>query len=349
MDPLIPIRERLQHGQGFEERGTVDGCAAAIGCYREALALLQPELAGGGTEADYLHGVVWMNLGNGLRRKGTPSGQADAIHAYDRAIAIFGHDPDVVDGPRRNSLGAAWLNRGVALHRQGPGATVTEALRSFRAAGEILQPLPLEGNSWYRCNRAAALMNLGNALLDSDEPDRFEAARTAARSAVGLVSAGSNHVTFAELALKARRVWCDALGQLLPRARGPAAVDALADEAGDVVDAGLVLWRRWAEHPELQDVARRLFRFGAQLHRMHQPQFFAEFLEENLQALRTSPGREVPAREFAAVAREEIERFLVSLQEFQPFDLMNPRHQRLLEAARAGWELQARWVDVGSG
>lgn len=338
---LLLVRERLHYGQGFEGRGTVAGFAAALGCYREALTLLEPKLAGSDAEAEYLHGVIWMNLGNVLRKKGTSSGEADAVHAYDQAIAILGGQGVTLDDARRNSLGAAWLNRGVALHEQGSGPAVAEALRSLRVANGILGALPLEKSPWYRSNRAAVLMNLGNALLDSNESDRLETARAAACAAVGLTATGEQEqLVLAELGLKARRVWCDALGQLLPLATDPTGAGALADEAGDVVDEGLALFRRWDRQPVLGPVAVRLFRFGAQLHRLHQPQFFAEFLEENLRALRARPGGKVEADRFAAVAHEEIENFLAALEGLQPFDLTNPQHRRLLEAARAVRKLQ---------
>ena len=85
----------------------------------------------------------------------------------------------------------------------------------------------------------------------------------------------------ADLALKARRALGDALGHLLV---APGAdQEALARQASDVVDDALALIHHWTPQSPIsfRALALRFFRYGAQLYRLHQPHFLAEFVAEN--------------------------------------------------------------------
>jgi hypothetical protein len=327
---LLAADERLRQGQTCEAQGGPADLAHALACYHEALALLTAEGPGAAGEARRLRGIIWMNIGNAHRKQATPDSPAEAVADYDRAIAMLDTGAAGGDAAWRNSLGAAWLNRGLVRHEQGTPVTLADAIHSFEMALCTLETLPLDESRWPRLNRAAAWMNLGNAHLGSDAADRLPAARVAATQALALtVPRERQDPVAAELSLKARRVWCDAAGQLLPLAATEDETETLAREAADVVDAGLALWRHWEQGgpTSLRPAAERLFRFGARLCRQHQPQFLAEFLRENIQ--------------FAAPVREELDSALASLGRHAPFRLSDPRQERLLLAWRDLRALQA--------
>jgi tetratricopeptide (TPR) repeat protein len=233
-------------------------------------------------------GVAWMNRGHALQQAGR---LLDAIAAYEQAIQSLQTLPHGQNPAWANSLGAALMNHGQLLHRTHGTTRAAAARADFDEAAAILRPLILRienreskiensPSPWPRRNLAGTLLNRANLLLDLSQPT---AAITAAREAVTLSRPHERtDPVDADVALKARRAVCDALGQLLV---APGAdQEALAAEASDLVDDALALIRHWSAEgvTAFQPLAERFFRYGTQLYRFHQPHFLAEFIVENL-------------------------------------------------------------------
>lgn len=206
-----------------------------------------------------------------------------SLDAYAHAVALL--RPQVapgrpVDPAGANSLGAALMNRGQLLHRLHGIEQAAPALAAFDEAIETLANIPVVANPWPRRNLAGTLLNRANLLLDLA---RLADAAVAARAALALSLAHERtEVVDADLALKARRALCDAVGRLIV---APGAdQEALAREASDLVDDAMALTRHWAGRGEaaFAALALRFFHYGTQLYRVHQPQFLAEFIRENL-------------------------------------------------------------------
>ncbi len=231
--------------------------------------------------------VACMNRGHALALQGDEPSLAAALDAYDEAITRL--RPLVTSSANpswANSLGAALLNRGQLLHRLHGTAQATAALAAFAEAAGLLQPCidappgALASSPWPRRNLSGVLLNRANLLLDLGH---LPAARAAATEAFALSAPHERvDVIDADLALKARRALCDAIGRLI--VTEGADQEALAREASDLVDAGLALARYWTSRGAGQprELALRLFHFGAQLYRFHQPHFLAEFIRENV-------------------------------------------------------------------
>lgn len=222
-------------------------------------------------------GVAWMNHGHALI---SADRLPEAVAAYDRAIGLLRSLPVAENPAWTNSLGAAWMNHGQLLHRLHGTGQADAALASFDAATVLLRPLVHGDSPWPRRNLAGTQLNRANLLLDLA---RHGEAMIVAREAIALASPHERTETVdADLALKARRAACDALGRLIIAAE--ADQDALAAEASDLADDAFALIRHWRANGEtsFQPLALRFFRFGTQLYRQHQPHFLAEFIRENL-------------------------------------------------------------------
>jgi len=228
--------------------------------------------------------VSWMNRGHALMQQAGEKDLRDAIASYAQAIAVFRQLP-VGENPRwANSFGAALMNHGQLLHRVHGHAHATESLASFDRAVSVLAPICTSesdrSNPWPRRILAGTLLNRSNLLLDLGQ---FSRAMPDAQKAVALSARDERtEPVDAELSLKARRALCDSLGQLLVT---PGADQAsLASEASDLVDDALEVIRHWSAQgqTDLQPLASRFFRFGAQLYRQHQPHFLGEFIAENI-------------------------------------------------------------------
>jgi tetratricopeptide (TPR) repeat protein len=344
--PSDPVAALLARGQACEAAGTPAACAEALRCYDTALALLRSAPLAPTLDV----AVAWMNRGNVLQLLAPPDFPA-ALAAYDAAIALLRAAP-AADLSAQNSLGAAWMNRGLAAHRLATPESVLDAVRSHAEAIAVLGALPLATNPIFPRNLAAALLNQANALLDSARPELFAAALTAARSAIDLAApAATTALEFADLTLKARRVLCDTLGQLLTlheSARLP--LGPLTAEAGDTVDAGLALARHWEVQgiAHFRPIAVRLFRFGTQLYRFDQTHFLAEFILESLDPT-ASPGALPLEPEVLAIAADAITRTLATLRApTAGFQLDDPAHARRLQTWRDLKAAEARLAELAS-
>ncbi|WP_438480014.1 hypothetical protein [Oleiharenicola lentus] len=281
--------------------------------------------------------VALMNQGHAQQLTGEPAAIQAAIGSYEQAIAILRALPYQQNPQLANSLGAAWMNRGQLLHRLRSDAQIAPAIESFNEALNVLHPLlalpdlptsssQLPASPWVRRNFAGTLLNRACLLQDLSE---HRAALADARGALQL--AGPHERTElidADLALKLRRVACDAIGQLVPVL--PAAEQAeLASVASDLVDDGLAVAREWAAKGEtaLLPIHVRLFRFGAQLYRVNQPHFLAEFLAEEIDSAAPSP-------EVLAIVNENLDLALQTRSPEQFLTVGDAASERHLQTAR---------------
>jgi hypothetical protein len=239
----------------------------------------------------------------------------------------------------RNHLGAACLNRGHALLAAND---FVGAIASFQQAIAQLRELPLDENPAYRLNLAGAWTNLAHTEL-STSPER---ARTHAETALDVVATvDRTHLMFADMSLRARRALVMAIGAMLK----PETTTALVSDATDVIDDGLALAREWEKRgtSNLRPLALRLFRLGAQLYRLHQPQFLAEFLLENLDPEVAGAGFSGDA-EFHAVADEALLTALADFQRPQIFIAGTPHSDRVVSIVSALRSAQQRLANFSS-
>ncbi len=277
----------LTRGNQLEQERTPAATAEAVNCYARAYSLLLelvPEKRSPALARQL--GLARMNHANALARTAQSEAVRAALASYTEALKWFAEIPAPVSPADTNMIGAAYMNRGLTAHRLGEPAAIEAALGDFHRALELLQSLPLDDNPWFRINRAAAGMNLANALLSrsSSLQDFLNARSLAQMSIVIVASLETSRLDAAEIGLKSRRAFCDATGQILPRAGALGFSErALATEATDVVEAGLAVARHWRAQGQYNpEVTTRLFHFGAQVYRRHQPHFLAEYIEENL-------------------------------------------------------------------
>ncbi|HYC72020.1 MAG TPA: hypothetical protein VEB66_12480 [Opitutaceae bacterium] len=252
--------------------------------------------------------VAWMNRGHELQARGRPADLEAALEAY--AYAVEGLRELVREFGERaepawaTSLGAALMNRGQLLHRVHGPAAAEEALACFREAEQHLAPHAAREVVWARRNLAGTRLNRAVLLLDLG---RADAAHADAEAALGLAAPHERaEPVDADLGLKARRALCDAIGRMV--VQPGADQDALAHAASDLVDDALALAWLWSARgtPFPRELALRIFRFGAQLYRLHQPHFLAEFLAEHL-----GPPHGAD-REIRAIALENIDAALAA-------------------------------------
>lgn len=276
----------IKRGQLLEAQETGASLPAAVECFDRAIALLPAEKIPDADERTYSLGVAWMNRGNALRKQSKSDSLGEAVRSYDEAIAKFSLLPIDLQPRYRNSLGSVWMNRGHALLQRTDGPDPSDAVAAFEKANEILGGLPLQDNSRYRLNLAGAKCNLAIALLETGRPDAHARARELAGAGLRLVADREvDGSEFAHVGLMLRRALCDALGRLAFAARDvPDVAKPLIGEATEVVESGLELVRRWEKRGAtvFRPLAARLFYFGAQLYRINQPQFLAEFVLECL-------------------------------------------------------------------
>ena len=345
---LANASELLRRGQSHESDHELP---AALAHYDEAIAALRTQPPADCDEPRRLLAVALMNRGNALQKLATPSPAPSekchlmgdtspctlldtAIGSYDEAIALLRTLPFGTTPADANHLGAAWLNRGHALLAANDSVSAAD---SFEQAIEILRYLPLDENPAYRLNLAGAWTNLAHALL-SAPLHAFPRSYAAAQTALDLVAdLARTHAAFAEMSLRARRALVTAVGELLVIAETSGQpTDALATAASDVIDDGLALAREWETRGaiQLRPLALRLFRLGAQLYRVHQPHFLAEFLLENLDST-PSRGTLATHPELHAIATQALAFACADLQRPRLFVADTPDAEKLLATFRS--------------
>lgn len=316
----------VQEGRRLESQGAL---VEALALYDHARLELERTADASGSEVS----VVCMNRGSALARLDSSHLPA-ALAAYDEAIALKRENRDRTKAEHDISLAAALMNRGSLLHRAYGIQHAAATVAAFNEAEALLKALRSTSEDvWVRRNLAGTLLN--RASFEMDLRDYGKAYETAREAVVLVCGSERQHVIDAEISLKARRLVCDALGHLFVTPN--ADQETLAHTASDAVDEAMLLARHWmsAGVQEFRPLARRLFRFGAQLYRLHQPHFLAEFLQENFSEISRDPA-------FRAIARENIAAALDDFSRPQIFTVGNPASERCVTATHVLRHLLSR-------
>jgi tetratricopeptide (TPR) repeat protein len=332
----------MREGQAIEAQGDASG---ALTRYDQALALLRSVPAD--TERVRREiALVSMNRGNVLQKQGRAEALPDSIRAYDEAIAFMQTLPLAENSEYRNSLGAAFMNRGHAQQSAGDRGGFEAALVSHSEAITLFRTLPLNAHRSFSINLSAALMNKANVLVALNQCDAAVMSASESRTIAGELE--STDPVAADVALKARRVQCEALGRLLytKSSRGES-IKSLADEAIDIVEEGLALSRSWESRgfPYFRSLAARLYRFGAQLYSVHQPHFLAEFLLEHVDP-DISTGAMSQDVEFYQTAQDALADVRQRLSSRRTVILDTPETSRLVELVQSLRTAEARFAEL---
>jgi hypothetical protein len=264
----------------------------ALACFDQALDLR------GGLPLDqspvlrYGVAACWLNRADALMRLGGAPQVAEAIRSCDEAIGHLrllplGDDPRY---PRRFAM--AYHNRAMFLMAQ--GSLITDVVASFQEARAVLEQPEAEAIEDRRHLLAVLWMNLAGVQAAAGTPELEGPARAAAVQALALVEASeADDQAAAEIALNARHALCRTCATRLAAPSGTQeAMPEDVHEATDAVDDGLALIAGWEQKgvERFRRLAADLIRFGARVYLIYQPQFLEEFLNENLDPERSSPG-----------------------------------------------------------
>jgi len=264
----------------------------ALACFDEALDLRAGLPLDQSPLLRYGLAACWLNRADALMRLGGGPQVAEALRSCGEAIAQLGRVP-LEDDPRfSRRLAMAHHNRGMFLMVQGAG--LADVVAAFEASIAVLEHAHAARVEDRRQLLAVVWMNLANVQASAGTGESASHARTAAARAMELVEPlESDDVSAAEVGLNARHALCRTYAGRLARMSG--SVDKMPDdvhEATDAVDEGLALVRRWEQKgvARFRTVAADLFRFGARVYLLYQPQFLEEFMNENLDPAASSAG-----------------------------------------------------------
>ncbi len=270
----------MNRGNAQQRIGTPEALIAAGTSFGEAIVRLErwPEPRPG--EVENTLGAAYMNAGICHARAGDDASLGKAKKSLDQAIGVLMRAAETAPVARRN-LASAWGNRGVLMLQT---SDWTEARRCFGETLTLLESLRVEGGPAVLLELASTHLNLAQANTASGDAD---AGLDSVRIVLSLTGAEeSANPRFCELGLRARHALCIVLaGRLSVGQAGSPEVAEMISEAGDVVEEGLALAKGWGERAQwFADPSLRLFEFGCWLYRTQQPQFFAEYIEEHLDA-----------------------------------------------------------------
>ncbi|HEX4141164.1 MAG TPA: hypothetical protein VHY09_12500 [Candidatus Methylacidiphilales bacterium] len=272
----------------------------AIACFNRAIALRRKLPLAENPRYRYGLAAGWMNRADALSRLGSQAQRADSVTSYDEALALLRSLPLEEDALYPRRLAIALINRSLLRRKGEPREEIEEAILGYREALAVLEnPAALRVTD-RRVLRAAALGNLGDALLERGDSSAPEA-QALAREALALVrDAEREDRKAAEAGGKARHVLCCAIaaqsqdGQTVPTDLLPLATAT--------VDDGLALARHWEERGDagFRALAQDLFRFGCRVHQGGEPGFLVKFILESLDPTRAHGALPINAENFAA-------------------------------------------------
>jgi hypothetical protein len=281
----------MKRGIGLMNEPTRESIIEALVCFDAALEMRRQLPLADAPMLRFGLAASLLNRADALVRLRDAAQLASALQSYDEGIAVLGTlalDDDI-RFPRR--LAMAFQNRGLALLAQWPAA-FDDAIASFRSAIDVLEHDRCASLPDRQYLLAVAWTNLANAHVSQATDDSWSPARESARQAIALMAATeADDVNAAEAGLNARHVLCRAMArrQTLTM-RVDAAIDEDVHDATDLVDEGLALARLWEQKgvSRFRPIAYDLFRFGARVYALHQPQFLNEFVRENMDPTRSS-------------------------------------------------------------
>ena len=256
--------------------------------------------------------ACWLNRADILVRLGGAVRLEAALQSYDEGIAVLRRLPFGQDARYPRRLAIAHQNRGLALQAQGSESGVMDAIAAFSDAIEVLDQDEAAAIPDRQYLRAVTWLNLANARAQRPTSEASALARDAALRAIAFVSDLERaDPDAAEVGLKARHVLCQAAARRLAPAE--ASGEAMADDvhlATDAADEGLSLARHWEQQGvgRFRTIAYDMFRFGARVYAIYQPQFLQEFVHDNLDPERSS--REYVGSAEMRAAAEEVKKLL---------------------------------------
>lgn len=283
----------------------------------------------------------WMNRGDVLTRMGKPELLDEAVRSYDEAIRHLEQMPlrendGILGGnPHPGSRHAlAWMNRAITLRAKGTPESQEEALRSLDRARHLLEvyatpvvPVNTESLAALETNRAAL-------LLEMSPPWMMEALKAAEEAlSLGDAKREEMYAESAEVALKARHVYCHAVAMLL---ESPPVDARFADgwilEATERVEEAMALAALWRGQSEVFEALRlEMFHYGCRIYLAYQPHFMAEFLLDVLDPERGSPLHGYQVADMQVAGLEALALAAEVLRRRGPLDFGLQKMDRLLE------------------
>jgi len=262
--------------------------ADALACFDQALEMRRQLPTADVPLFRYGLAACLLNRADALVRLGGAAHLDDALLAYDEGIAVTNDLELSSDARFPRRLAVAYQNRGLALAMRGD---LDAALGSFELAAALLEHEVSAAIEDRRYMRAAVWMNLANARVAAGRPELDDPAQEAALRAIAAVDGlEADDPNYADIGLRARHVLCRVAANRFSASPQGAAADDVHG-ATDAVDEALDLIRHWERRgePRFRGLAADLFRFGARVYAIFQPQFLDEFVADNVDPARSSP------------------------------------------------------------
>jgi len=284
----------MKRGIALLEEVRREAAIDALYCFDEALALRRQIPASHSPFQGYLLAACLLNRADALVRFNDAGPLAAAMTSYEEAIDVLRALPMDADPRYPRRLAMAYQNRALALQLRGHEEDAAAAATAFADALVVLDHEYSAGIEDRDYLRGVVWLNLSNLHAGSEASDAPVAAREAAVRALACVAdAESQDIQAANVGLRARHALCrlcaTSLSQMTDQT---ASMPDDVHEATDAVDDGLTLVRAWERRGVeiFRGVAFDLFRFGARVYALYQPQFLAEFIGENMDPAQSSPG-----------------------------------------------------------
>ena len=282
----------MKRGIAFLEETRREAAIDALHCFDEALELRRRVPATHSPFQGYLLAACLLNRADALVRMNDRAPLAAALSSYDEAIDVL--TPLPLDEnplyPRR--LAMAYQNRGLALIARGGDGDTGEAADAFVDSIAVLDHEHSQAIDDRDQLRAVVWVNLANLRSIDTSVDAHNAARDAAKRALGYVAdTEASDPGAADAGLRARHVLCRLCADRLSQVSDEVDMPEDVHEATDAVDEGLGLVRSWEQRgvAVFRPLAFDLFRFGARVYARYQPQFLEEFIDDNLNPGLSSP------------------------------------------------------------
>ena len=281
----------MKRGIALMGEGRAETVAEALSCFDQALDMRLGLPIDRAPILAYGLAACWLNRADALVRLGGMERLDLALRSYEEGIALLRGIPLAEDSRFARRLAIALQNRGLALLAHN-AIDAPDAIDAFNDAVALLDSEDSAAIPDRPYLTAAVLTNLAMARAAGGEHHAPTAAHDAAVRAIDLgAPLEEEDAEAAEVGLKARHVLCQTIAARL--ASAPQAVGPMPDdihEATDLADDGLTLIRGWEQKgvTHFRAMAYDLFRFGARVYKLYQPQFLNEFIFDNLDPSRSS-------------------------------------------------------------